>query len=165
MPMNRVFSCKAGGHGLQLLLAMICGFAGWITSQPVHAQPKVTLEDSIEMVKLGLPHERYYDSGAVIPSPDRKRFAVVTHRGNIRTGENEFALILFSSKDGTFTDTTRETLLQFNTSTGEPGISDVLWKDASTILFLGIRGAQSAQVMNMISPVANSIRSRRIPRR
>lgn len=128
---------KACRQGL-LALIYLCV---WSSGLPALAEAKrpVRLEDSIEMVKFGEDTE-------VIPSPDRTRFLVVTRRGNVTSNENEFTLVLFSSKSGTFADERRETLLQFTTSTENPGISAVLWKDASTILFMGTRGSSPTQV-------------------
>lgn len=110
-----------------------------------------TVADSIEMTRLLEPSTDYGppNAPAFKFSPNGASFVVVTRKGNLATGLNEDALLLFDVADvlafvNTPTRSTRprqEVLVRFATSSDKHGIDQVQWlPDSQGIAFIG-RGA------------------------
>jgi dipeptidyl aminopeptidase/acylaminoacyl peptidase len=109
--------------------------------------------DSIEMTKLIDPQvelARYYPAGFKV-LPDGRHFVIVTRRGNLATGENDYALILFETASvldfvnrlGDGPRAEGKPLLRLSSSSNDAPIREVRWlADSRTLVFLGeIEGA------------------------
>jgi dipeptidyl aminopeptidase/acylaminoacyl peptidase len=107
-------------------------------------KPAVTVADSIRMTRLVDPDLRAtgFRSLDVKRSPDGSRFVVVTTRGDLTRGCNEFQLLLFdfAAVEATINGAPLPhpvTLATFCTSSNHAGITKVKWMTSGEIAFLG----------------------------
>ena len=88
-------------------------------------------------------------SGFAVFSPDERRFAIVTARGNIEKNTNEYSLLVFETAEVSNGGVPR-TLASLSSSSNREGIVDVKWyKDNDTIFFLGASADDPAQVYSV----------------
>lgn len=112
----------------------------------------VTVEDSIQMTRLGDPS---YTNGASSKgmvakfSPDGKHFVVVLKRGNLQANTNEYSLVLFQTA-AVFQSPEPQVLVSLGSSSNRPAIDNVLWlNDNDTILFLGEHPGEPTQLYSL----------------
>lgn len=106
-----------------------------------------TVSDSISMVRLADPDTEF---GLYLPptlkfAPDHSKLAIVTYRGNVNSGTNEYALTIYDtssiesflrSTDGSFSSP--PPVVQLTTESSEHAIDQVTWVDSgSTLAFIG----------------------------
>jgi dipeptidyl aminopeptidase/acylaminoacyl peptidase len=112
------------------------------TSVQGNARP-ATVADSIEMTQIGVANTL---SGIPVSfSPDRKKFVVITHRGNLERNANDYSLRVFNSSDA-FRSPKSQVLLTLSSQSNSPAISNVRWVNDRTILFLANMPGQSQQI-------------------
>jgi dipeptidyl aminopeptidase/acylaminoacyl peptidase len=108
----------------------------------------VNVADSIEMTEIVPPRlqsGRESDSAALF-SPDRRKFAVILKKGDLKTNTNLYTLLVFST-DRAFESHSAEAKVRMSSNSNEPGISDLVWlKDSQTLLFLGEQPNEPAQI-------------------
>lgn len=97
----------------------------------------VTVADSIEMNVVTSSRE-----GLAYFSPDNSQFAVLTHKGDVRTNSNVYSILLFKSAD-VFRSPRTDVIATLSTTTSQPAISDIRWMDDRTIVFRGAMQAGS----------------------
>lgn len=140
-----------------LLFAMFAAGAGW-------AAP-FTVRDSIEMTVLSDPDVLWTDLRAaeVKRSPDGRLFFIVTRKGDLQSGTNEYSLLLFSVDDvrkrllmrqlpGTATAQLPVGTLaaRFRSSSNRPGIARAQWlADSKSIAFIGENPGATPQVFTL----------------
>jgi dipeptidyl aminopeptidase/acylaminoacyl peptidase len=99
---------------------------------------RFTVADSIEMRRIVAPEP----GGEFQFSPDGQRVLIVTARGNLQSGDNDFAIDVYSTQQirawlsarGAPPESTR--VAQFSSATNEPAIADVRWlADSRRIAF------------------------------
>ena len=107
-----------------------------------------SVRDSIEMVRLA-GARLTPDPTRVWPSPDRRRFAIVTFRGDLTKGVNEFDLLVYDSEEvREFANASRDAslpkprkLARFETDKRwymDNGIDQIRWSaDGRRIIFIG----------------------------
>lgn len=108
-------------------------FALMALASTPHAAPtaerRFTVTDSIEMQRIVDPEP----DGAFRFAPDKKHVLMVTVRGNLQTGSNDFSMWLYST-DAILTSLRSQVptppprrLAQFSSSSNQPGIDDARW--------------------------------------
>ncbi len=117
---------------------------------PVHS---FTAAHTIEMTHLAEP-DSSADGALVKMSPDGKHFAVVTRRGNLITGLNDYELLLYNTEEtlrflnSQIRDRPRgQILVQLSSAMNTPAIQSLRWQpDSRHIAFLGQAGSEVSQV-------------------
>ena len=109
----------------------------------------VTIADSIGMTRIGDPSFEYSDSSVAVFSPDKKRFVVITRKGDLSNDTNKYSLLLFQSET-VFKDPKPVVLLTMASSSNRAGIQAVRWmRDNATLTFLGVKdGSQQIYALN-----------------
>ena len=113
---------------------------------------RATVADMIEMTRVaGSSYARSSYSGSLSAdfafySPNRKRFAVVLKKGNLRRNTNDYSLFVFDI--GSARRAIRhKPLVSFSSSSNREAINQVTWlEDNETILFLGERPGEKTQL-------------------
>lgn len=123
-----------------LLLAATC----FIAAPEVVARP-VTVADSIELTELGEPWGDLLGKPVAIFSPDGTTFAVIAHRGEIKSNTNRYTLLAFDTTASVAGKQPVE-LATVESASNYPGISDVRWLRQASIVFLVASGAEKRQV-------------------
>lgn len=146
--------------GKRIAVLVICGWlfgpAGGASAQDATHSGKrpVAVADIVGMMRVGEPLQVGYPgigpkTGFASFSPDGKRFAVVVAKGNLKKNTNDYSLLLFGTGD-VFRNAASRRLITFSSSSNEQGISNLSWlQDNETILFLGARGTQPAQLYSI----------------
>lgn len=127
-----------------------------------------TVADSVSMTRLSDPNPAYaaLEAPNFKFSPDGRHFLVVTRRGNVDTGYNEFVLTLFSVEDVihflNHADRDalpqRDVLIAFETSARDGGIVGAKWlADNETIAFIG-RGRDGVGQVYVANRITRAIR-------
>jgi dipeptidyl aminopeptidase/acylaminoacyl peptidase len=144
----RAFTLLAG-------LFSVAGPSSGQGSTPTASRRPVTTVDAIQMTRVAGPlrASAYWGvgptSGFAVFSPDGKRFAIVTSRGNIEKNTNDYTFLLFDTAD-VFLNAVPRTLATFSSSSNRAGISGINWlKDNNTILFLGDRPGETTQLYSI----------------
>jgi dipeptidyl aminopeptidase/acylaminoacyl peptidase len=137
---------------LALSLALMTGGALAASTRPF------TVSDSISLTRLSDPDMLWANLGLRSPdfkfSPDRSRVVIVTRRGNVETGRNEFRLEAFSTPEvAKFVNNARQSpparipLLQFESSSVWPAIDQLTWlPDGRKVAFIGRGVDQIGQI-------------------
>lgn len=113
-----------------------------------------TVADSIEMTALADPAAHYarFSNTGIKRSPDGRLFFVVTRKGNLLSGANEYRLLVYETKAVQQSLSTTELpkpieLTRFATTSNRPGIGRAKWlSDSTTIAFLGENPGEQSQV-------------------
>lgn len=119
-------------------------FAVAVVPAPVRAKRPFTVADSIEMTQLADPNLRFtgFRSLEVKRSPDGTRFLIVTTKGDLERGCNEFHLLMFDFAavkmriDGGAQPRPTD-LASFCTASNRYGITKAKWIDDHSVAFLG----------------------------
>lgn len=146
-------------YGRFPLLSLIAALsaAAIMFASPASAQRKMvpfTVADSIQMTALADPEARYarFSDTGVKRSPDGKRFFVVTRNGNLKTGANEYSLLVYDMEAvrRSISDKSLPKPIQlahFATTSNLPGIGRAKWLlDSRTIAFAGQNPGEQSQV-------------------
>jgi len=98
----------------------------------------VTVADIIGMTHLvGTPYPYYSPTrGFAVFSPNGKRFALVTSKGNVRNNLNDYSLLVFRTNH-LGPGSKPKILTTFPCTSNRAGISSVTWRGNDTLLFLG----------------------------
>ena len=102
----------------------------------------VTVADTISMTEV-------VDEGSglqdfMLLSPDQEHFTVVVKRGDLRTDERVFSLLVFRTSAVFYEQT--QTVAALASSSNEDGIRDVRWLNDQTLTFLGTTPQAGSQV-------------------
>ncbi len=136
----------------------VIGAALAATSSAAERRP-FTVADSISMTRIVDPDVPF--GSFVTPvfkfSPDGKRFFLVTRRGNLSTGLNEFALVLFDSVEvARFVRYSRgkqlpaqDVLARFDTGSSDGGIAGARWLPDGSVALIGRGKDRRGQVYVM----------------
>lgn len=128
---------------LALCLALMANYALAAPTRPF------TVSDSIGLTRLSDPDMLWANLGLRSPefkfSPDGTRVVIVTRRGNVETGRNEFRLEAFSTPEiskfvnsATQAPPARIPLLEFESSSVWPAIDQLTWlPDSRRLAFIG----------------------------
>jgi hypothetical protein len=113
------------------------------------AKRPVTVADAIQMTQWS---NRDYFLGATstepvgLFSPDKRKFVVVTKRGNLERNTVEYSLLLFQTAEALHSPKP-ERLITMSSSSNREGISNIKWLDDNrTIVFLGENPDEPPQV-------------------
>lgn len=129
-----------------------------------------TVRDSIEMTHIIDPRVETaaYFSPEFKISPDQRYLAVVTRRGNLESGQNEFDLLLYdlhAVRDFVNAGETRadlpepRRLLRLASGRNEDAIRNLVWlQDNKTLAFLGSDGGQRHQLYTLDIETGKAIR-------
>jgi dipeptidyl aminopeptidase/acylaminoacyl peptidase len=122
---------------------------------PIRTGRRPTVADLVEMTRVaGSSNARLSYSGSLSVdvaffSPDRKRFALVLKRGNLRRNTNDYSLFVFDIRNGLKT-IRRKHLVSFSSSSNREAINQVTWlADNNTILFVGGRPGEKTQLYSV----------------
>lgn len=109
-----------------------------------------TVDDSINMTLFGERGAEFFvDDPIVLPSPNRKQFAVLSRRGDTKSNSNVYSLLLYEVAD-LLRSPRPSILVRFASTTNSEAISDVRWMgDNETLLFIGARGNGKRQVYSV----------------
>ncbi|MBV2147530.1 hypothetical protein KRZ98_04415 [Sphingobium sp. AS12] len=115
---------------------LLVGFAvGTSLNADAHARQFATVRTGIEMTLVGTP----YDTGSGHPavlSPDGRRAAVVTYRGDVSQNTLQYRILLFQRRrDGRFGRPAVTMALSSQEIGNKPGISTLRWSRDSRILY------------------------------
>src|SRR5258708_3142309 len=117
-----------------------------------------TVADSIQMTPVVVP-DRYLQrdiSQDVPTSPDGARFAIVTKKGDLKRGCNDYSLLVFEIENVRASIPTKwlptaTKIAGFCSYSNRPGITDVRWlSDSQAVTFLGDNSFESAIVFNTL---------------
>ncbi len=151
--MNRLFSAANSG----LLISLILAVAGQPSIHPgnvvAHQMKRpVSVADGIGMTRLA--DTRYIaglsSKGRVAQfSPDGRHFVVVLRKGNLEQNGNEYDMLLYRTNEALHSPLPR-LLVAFLSTSNRPAITQVMWlADNGTILFLGERAGERAQLYSV----------------
>ena len=111
----------------------------------VDEKRRISVEDTIRMTVF--PETTYTAGDRSISrfarfSPDGKRFVVVTEKGHPETNENEFALLLFETKEA-FHRPKPKILVSMRSRSNRDAIKNVKWIGNGKLYFIGEAGGTS----------------------
>ena len=116
---------------------------------------RATVADMIEMTRVaGSSYARSSYSGSLSAdfaffSPNRKRFAIVLKKGNLRRNTNDYSLFVFNIAGGLRAIMPKR-LVSFSSTSNHEAINQVTWlEDNDTILFLGERSGEKTQLYSV----------------
>jgi dipeptidyl aminopeptidase/acylaminoacyl peptidase len=116
---------------------------------------RATVADMIQMTRVaGSSYARSSYGGSLSSdfaffSPNRKRFAVVLKKGNLRRNTNDYSLFVFEIGGG-LRRVRCKRLVSFSSSSNREAINQVTWlEDNDTILFLGERPGERTQLYSV----------------
>jgi dipeptidyl aminopeptidase/acylaminoacyl peptidase len=124
----------------------------WVSTYPAATLSRaLTVSDSITMTVVVDPDANSGESSLKI-SPDQAHFFIVTKKGNLTTGQNDYALLLYSMREvqkgmrGPEMPRGVE-LAKFSSSSNRPGITRAQWlPDNRTVSFLAENPGELAQI-------------------
>ena len=111
-------------------------------SLPAGSFPPVTVADTIAMTEVVDGGSGLHDF--MLLSPDGEHFAVVVKRGDLRTDERVFSLLVFHT-NAVFSEPA-QIVARLASSSNEDGIRDVRWLNRRTLTFLGTTSREDSQV-------------------
>jgi len=111
-------------------------------SLPAGSFPPVTVADTIAMTEVVDEGTGLHDF--MLLSPDGEHFAVVVKRGDLRTDERVFSLLVFHT-NAVFSEPA-QIVARLASSSNEDGIRDVRWLNRRTLTFLGTTLREGSQV-------------------
>ncbi|MGB8114528.1 MAG: hypothetical protein WCF22_12190, partial [Candidatus Sulfotelmatobacter sp.] len=111
-------------------------------SLPAGSFPPVTVADTIAMTEVVDGGSGLHDF--MLLSPDGEHFAVVVKRGDLRTDERVFSLLVFHT-NAVFSEP-GQIVARLASSSNEDGIRDVRWLNRRTLTFLGTTLREGSQV-------------------
>lgn len=134
--------------------AVLSALAALLISTPAVAteQRPFSVRDSIEMTQLNDPNGSMLRANDIELSPDGNWFLLVTRKGNLETGANDFTLWLYDAQAVRASLTTPDlpkakSIARFSSMSNRNGISQVRWmKDSRTVAFLGEAPDKPAQL-------------------
>lgn len=112
------------------------------TDQPVESSRPVTVEDTISMTEIVDQGSGLHDFMQMSPNSDH--FFVIVERGDVKTNERVFSLLVF--RTAAVLDEPGQDVAVLRTSTNEDAIADVRWLDNETLTFLGNTEVDGSQV-------------------
>lgn len=129
----------------QLMLVSLAAFtaaaisAACLAAQCRDNQRRVTVADTIQMNALVPPEAEgasSFDRTGLF-SPDRKHFALLVSKGDLRNNTNRYTLLIFDTRNA-FLSGKPEAFLRMSSSSNRPAIRDLRWlEDNHTVLFIG----------------------------
>jgi hypothetical protein len=109
----------------------------------------VTVRDIVEMTRFGTDHQLATDvaAGSSIQfSPDGKKFAVITHRGDLARNTVDYSLLVFRAPNGGVIPRP-ELVASFSSSSSRPAIAELRWlRGGNSLVFLGERPGLKPQL-------------------
>lgn len=132
-----------------LLAYLLCCIGTELSGQSAVGKQPVTVADTVTMT---LPGDRSYlntyePTGELVKySPDRRRFAFVTQKGNLEKNTVEYALFVFNTAD-VFSGRAPQSIVSMASSSNGEAISQLTWlADNTRILFVGENPGERPQL-------------------
>jgi dipeptidyl aminopeptidase/acylaminoacyl peptidase len=110
----------------------------------------VTVSDMIEMNVLAPPtvEGTHFAELSVQFSPDRSKFVAVVRKGNLKTDDVDYSLLLYRTSEA-LRSPRPVRLLTLSSSSNRPAIQSVEWLDGRTLSLLGEKVDQSRQLYTL----------------
>ena len=132
------------------------GIALLVMSATAMASRPVTIRDVIEMSTVSRNSQQstltynapVSEDSVGLRSPDGKRFALVTQRGDLATDANEYTLSLFTPTP-TGADGGPEAVASMRSTSNRPAIQRLQWLDNGSLAFLGEREHETQQLFRI----------------
>jgi dipeptidyl aminopeptidase/acylaminoacyl peptidase len=143
----------------RMVLAILGALTGFLNlprnpkSIPRLQKRPVTVADAIGMTRVaGTPYPYFSpQTGFAVFSPNGKHFAIAICRGDIRHNSSDYSLLVFRTHS-IASGAIPKPLVTFASASNRAGISQVTWRDSSTILFLGSRGNGPTELYSVRYP-------------
>jgi hypothetical protein len=141
-----------------LFLAIECLMPGSGHAQCRLPRRRITVADTIAMTEIAFPEVGSKPDRTGLFSPDYSHFAIVLRKGDLSNNTNVYSLLIFATEAALSSHQPEDTVVMPSNS-NRPAISDLEWiRNGSTLMFLGERPGQSAQIYSF------DLQSRRLRR-
>jgi dipeptidyl aminopeptidase/acylaminoacyl peptidase len=154
MSQDRCVSIQLKFLRWSLVSLLLCGLteaSAGLDERALPAKRPITVVDAIQMTQWS---NRDYFLGATpdsvgLFSPDKRKFVIVTKRGNIERNTVEYSLLLFQT-DEALHSPKPERLITMSSSSNREGIASPKWLDDNrTVVFLGENPNEPSQLYSL----------------
>lgn len=157
-----MFPRPISGGFVSLFAYALASVSNPVLSAPSDPEP-FTIADSIEMTLLNDPDSSMLKSNTIELSPDGRWFFLVTKKGNLKTGANDFTLWLYDAAAVRASIATpnlpsARAVAKFSSSSNRSGIAQPRWtSDSRSIAFLG-EGIGEVPQLYMLDVLSGSLK-------
>jgi dipeptidyl aminopeptidase/acylaminoacyl peptidase len=129
-----------------LCIAVLFALAPIASEAAPVMNPGLTVADLIGLTRFGSRLVGGFGDDDIVISPDAKRVAVVTQKGDLSRNAREFSLLIFPAAGRAGQSRPPQIAAHFTTTTNQAGIAQVNWLSNDSLMFLGQQMGAFAQV-------------------